>query len=134
MTAVAKTFFLGIEYYEKNVTNQLLEFMQYYISETVQEAKVYRDYAKKSQIDVADMRLAISAKNYDSFTRPLPIDTIKQVADLKNQTELPDIETIHSTNEDGSYITRYPKAGDAPTLPSSLPKSQEAWTLTAPNV
>jgi hypothetical protein len=26
---------LGIEYYEKNVSNQLIEFMNYYISETV---------------------------------------------------------------------------------------------------
>jgi histone H3/H4 len=52
----------GIEYYEKNVTNQLIEFMNYYISETVQEAKLYRDYAKKSQIEVSDVRLALTAK------------------------------------------------------------------------
>jgi len=25
----------GIEYYEKNVTNQLIEFMHYYVTETV---------------------------------------------------------------------------------------------------
>ena len=35
----------GIEYYEKNVANQLVEFMHYYVTETISEAKVYRDYA-----------------------------------------------------------------------------------------
>ena len=40
-----KQYFLGIEYYEKNVANQLVEFMHYYITETIQDAKQYRDYA-----------------------------------------------------------------------------------------
>ena len=84
----------GIEYYEKNVTNQLIEFMHYYVTETVQEAKLYRDYAGKERIDVGDMRLAIAGKNYDSFTRPLPVSTVRQVADERNKTPLPKIETV----------------------------------------
>jgi len=59
------------------VANQLIEFMHYYVTETVQEARLYKDYAQKSKIDVADMRLAITSKNYDSFKRPLPISTVK---------------------------------------------------------
>ena len=55
---------------------------------------MYRDYANKSTIDVSDMRLAITDKNYDSFTRPLPISTIKQVADEKNQQKLHEIDTL----------------------------------------
>jgi hypothetical protein len=51
--------------------------MHYYITETVQEARLYKDYAQKTKIDVADMRLAIASKNYDCFKRPLPISTIK---------------------------------------------------------
>ena len=70
--------------------------MHYYITETIQEAKVYRDYANKSTIDVSDMRLAITDKNYDSFTRPLPISSIKQVADEKNQQKLHEIDTLQS--------------------------------------
>lgn len=62
------------------MTNQLIEFMNYYISETMVEAKTYRDYAKKSAMDVSDIRLAIASKSCDSFTRPLPMSTIKQVA------------------------------------------------------
>ena len=68
--------------------------MHYYVTETISEAKVYRDYAQKPSIDVADMRLAISSKNYDSFSRPLPISTVKQVADEKNKFPLPQIETL----------------------------------------
>jgi histone H3/H4 len=68
---------LGIEYYERNVVNQLIEFMNYYITETVSEAKQYRDYARKSTIDVADIRLAIGSKSCDTFTRPLPMSSIR---------------------------------------------------------
>ena len=66
------------------MVNQLIEFMNYYITETVSEAKQYRDYARKSTIDVADIRLAIGSKSCDTFTRPLPMSSIRQVADVKN--------------------------------------------------
>ena len=63
------------------MANQLVEFMHYYVTETVQEAKQFKEYAGKERIDVGDMRLAIAGKNYDSFTRPLPVSTVRQVAD-----------------------------------------------------
>jgi len=37
---------LGIEYYEKNVVNQLLEFMNYYTTEILSEAKIFKEYAR----------------------------------------------------------------------------------------
>ena len=89
----------GIEYYEKNVVNQLIEFMHYYVTETVQDAKLYKEHAGKEKVDVGDMRLAIASKNYDSFTRPLPVSTVKQVADEKNKVPLPGIETLQSLSE-----------------------------------
>ena len=64
---------LGIEYYEKNVVNQLIEFMNYYTTEILQEAKIFREYAglsnnvpdyKKQNVDVNDVKLAISSKAY----------------------------------------------------------------------
>ena len=51
--------------------------MHYYSTELISEAKIYRDYAKKKTIDVNDVRLAIQAKQYNSFTRPLPISFMK---------------------------------------------------------
>ena len=95
----------GVEYYEKNVTNQLIEFMHYYVTETVQEAKMYRDYANKERIDVGDMRLAVAVKNYDSFTRPLPVSTVKQVAEERNKSPLRKIETIQSVSEQANSGT-----------------------------
>ena len=90
----------GVEYYEKNVINQLLEFMHYYTTEVLQEAKIYREYAgltaegdyKKQQIDVNDVKLAIQSKAYQAFTRPLPMSVLKTIAQEKNSIELPKLE------------------------------------------
>lgn len=52
--------------------------MNYYIQETMQEAKTYRDYSKqRNQVDVQDVRLAIASKTCDTFARPLPYSTVK---------------------------------------------------------
>ena len=92
---------IGVEYYEKNVVNQLLEFMHYYTAEILQEAKIYKEYAglsgsqsdyKKQSIDVNDVKLAIASKAYQSFTRPLPISILKTIALEKNSIELPKLE------------------------------------------
>ena len=122
--------FTGIEYYEKNVANQLVEFMHYYVTETIQEAKQYRDYAQKPSIDVADMRLAISNQNYMSFTRPLPITTVKQVAEQKNKQALPQIETINSSLES---LPQRP-VSQTNQLPNSLPTGPESVNLVSPNI
>jgi hypothetical protein len=62
-----------VEYYEKNVVNQLLEFMHYYTTEILQEADIFKQYArlsanqndyKKKTIDVNDVKLAIASKAY----------------------------------------------------------------------
>ena len=62
-----------MEYYEKNVVNQLLEFMHYYTTEILQEAKIFKEYAgmaanssdyKKQSLDVNDVKLAIASKAY----------------------------------------------------------------------
>jgi histone H3/H4 len=76
--------YVGIEHYEKNVVNQLLEFMHYYVTELLQEAKIFKEYAGKKTIDVNDVKLAISSKGYNSFTRPLPLSIVKGIAFDKN--------------------------------------------------
>ena len=82
------------------MVNQLLEFMHYYTTEILQEAKIYREYAgltaegdfKKQQIDVNDVKLAIQSKAYQAFTRPLPMSVLKTIAQEKNSMELPKLE------------------------------------------
>ena len=71
--------------------NQIVEFMHYYSTELIQEAKVYKDYARKGVIDVNDVRLAIQARSYNSFTRPLPISYMKQIANEKNKLKIEDL-------------------------------------------
>ena len=66
---------------------------------------MYRDYANKERIDVGDMRLAVAVKNYDSFTRPLPVSTVKQVAEERNKSPLRKIETIQSVSEQANSGT-----------------------------
>jgi len=112
-----------IELYEKNVINQLIEFISYYIGETIQEAKVYRDLASKPKIDVADMRLAISCKSYDSFVRPAPLSTIRNIARQKNQMPIPAIENLTSE-----------ETGKPNQHPNTIPSSTEATTLINPNL
>lgn len=81
------------------------------------------------------MRLAIAGKNYDSFTRPLPVSMVRQVADERNKTPLPKIETIQSISEQAnSGIGGLPRPGHQTQPPNTLPISQEAHTLMAPNV
>ena len=58
--------------------------MHYYVTEILQEAKIFKEYAGKKQIDVNDVKLAINSKSYNSFTRPLSISAIKQIATEKN--------------------------------------------------
>lgn len=66
---------LGIEYYERNVVNQLLEFMSYYTTEILMEAKVFKDYARlaanenenkrdNQAVSLNDVKLAIASKAY----------------------------------------------------------------------
>jgi transcription initiation factor TFIID subunit 9B len=90
--------FIGIEYYEKNVVNQLLEFTHYYSTEVLTEAKIFKEYAgNKNTIDVNDVRLAITSKSYNTFTRPLPITYMKKIAQEKNNIALPKIDEHHPT-------------------------------------
>ena len=43
-----------------------------YITNVLEDAKVYSEHAKKKEIDVSDVQLAIEAKMDHSFTPPPP--------------------------------------------------------------
>jgi hypothetical protein len=80
---------------------------------------------------VSDIRLAIASKNCDSFTRPLPLSTIKQVAQSKNDQRLEKIDTIASITDENENVVR---TGKPQALPSTLPASVEATVLVNPNL
>lgn len=76
--------------------------MNYYGTELISEAKSLKDYAKKKSIDVNDVRLAIHERQFNAFTRPLPITFMKSVANEKNLIPLPKIEDINSLPQGAS--------------------------------
>ena len=114
----------------------MIEFMHYYVTETIQEAKTYRDHANKTgNIDVADMRLAIQSKNHNSFTRPLEVSSLRVVAEQRNKDPLAVVETLQkwvddTTESGGQGVNLQQKTPVACTLPMS----QDATKLVAPNV
>jgi transcription initiation factor TFIID subunit 9B len=87
---------MGVEEYEPRVINQLLEFMYSiltiwafgfskmlflhtnleYVSDVLQDAQVYSSHAAKSELDLADIRLAIQSRVNFSFTQPPPREVI----------------------------------------------------------
>ena len=72
--------------------------MHYYSTELLSEAKIFKEYAgNKNSIDVNDVRLAITSKSYNTFTRPLPITYMKKIALEKNSIPLPKIDDHHPT-------------------------------------
>ena len=85
------------------MVNQLLEFMNYYTTEILMEAKIFKDYARlaanenenkrdNQSVSLNDVKLAIASKAYQSFTRPLPVSILKGIAAEKNTMDLPKFE------------------------------------------
>ena len=58
MVAILKD--MGITDYEPRVINQMLEFSYRYTTEVLEEAKLYSNHARKKQIDLDDVKLAVT--------------------------------------------------------------------------
>lgn len=58
MRAILKD--MGVTEYEDRVVQQMLEFSYRYTTEVLEEAKVYSNHARKKQIDLDDVKLAVS--------------------------------------------------------------------------
>ncbi len=77
------------------------------------------------------MRLAITSKNYESFTRPLPMSAVKEIAQVKNKELLPKIDTVASVTQKAASQNLMMKPQ---SIPCSLPTSTEAILLVNPNL
>ncbi|KAL5005183.1 hypothetical protein ScPMuIL_018639 [Solemya velum] len=87
MTAILKD--MGILDYEPRLVNQMLEFAYRYITDVLDDAKVYSNYASKKNIDAEDVRLAVHCRMDQSFTTPPPKDMLMEIARQKNSQALP---------------------------------------------
>uniref|UniRef100_A0A1E1X534 Putative transcription initiation factor tfii-d component n=1 Tax=Amblyomma aureolatum TaxID=187763 RepID=A0A1E1X534_9ACAR len=87
MSAILKD--MGIADYEPRVINQMLEFTYRYVTNILDDARLFSAHAKKRAVDVDDVRLAIQMQADKSFTSPPPRDLLMEIARQKNSTPLP---------------------------------------------
>ncbi|CAL8118772.1 unnamed protein product [Orchesella dallaii] len=80
---------MGVPLYEPRVVNQMLEFVYRYITNVVEEARVYSSYAKKKTVDNDDVKLAIKMLNDKSLSCVPPRELLLDIAKTKNTQPLP---------------------------------------------
>ncbi|XP_037796187.1 transcription initiation factor TFIID subunit 9-like [Penaeus monodon] len=91
MSAILKD--MGITDYEPGVINQMLEFTYRYVSQILDDARVYANYAKKIKtIELDDVKLAVHMQMEKSFTTPPPRDLLLDLARTRNANPLPAIK------------------------------------------
>mmetsp|Transcript_2846 Transcript_2846/g.6975 ORF Transcript_2846/g.6975 Transcript_2846/m.6975 type:complete len:185 (-) Transcript_2846:303-857(-) len=83
---------MGVEQYEPRVVNMLLEFTHRYVVQVLKEANIYSEHAGKTELDVADVKLAIQSRVDTSFTQPPPREFLVDLARNKNVGPLPKID------------------------------------------
>lgn len=84
---------MSVQEYEPRVVHQLMEFSNRYVTTILQEAQVLSSYAKKDQIDLDDVQLAINMQTDKSVTSPPPKELLLEVAREKNNQPLPPIRS-----------------------------------------
>ena len=61
---------MSVANYEPRVVDQLVEFMHKYVHDVVTDAKIFQNHAKKTSLDVEDLRLSIQQRTNNVFTKP----------------------------------------------------------------
>ncbi|ELT97765.1 hypothetical protein CAPTEDRAFT_161501 [Capitella teleta] len=87
MSAILKD--VGVNDHEPRVLNQMMEFAYRYVTDVLDDARVYSSHSKKKAIDEDDVRLAVQYKLEYGFTTPPPKDLLLDVARSKNSVALP---------------------------------------------
>eukprot|EP00090_Calanus_glacialis_P031720 TRINITY_DN52715_c0_g1_i1.p1 TRINITY_DN52715_c0_g1~~TRINITY_DN52715_c0_g1_i1.p1 ORF type:complete len:232 (+),score=104.66 TRINITY_DN52715_c0_g1_i1:48-743(+) len=80
---------MGINDFEPRVVNQMLEFSYRYVTNILEEAKVFSQHAGKKQVDLDDVKLSVTMQAEQSFTAPPPRESLLELARVKNATQLP---------------------------------------------
>uniref|UniRef100_H2Y5F9 Transcription initiation factor TFIID subunit 9 n=1 Tax=Ciona savignyi TaxID=51511 RepID=H2Y5F9_CIOSA len=83
---------MGVTEYEPKVVHQLLEFTYRYISDTLEDAKVYANHAGRNNISLEDTKLSILTQMEHSFTSPPPREFLVDIARQKNVVALPPLK------------------------------------------
>ncbi|PVD34379.1 hypothetical protein C0Q70_05651 [Pomacea canaliculata] len=94
MSAILKD--MGVLEYEPKLVNQMLEFTFRYITDILDDAKVYASHANKKNIDADDVKLAVQSRTDHSFTNPPPRDLLLDICRQKNSQPLSAIKPYSS--------------------------------------
>ena len=54
--------------------------MSYYATEMLNESQISAEFAGRQEVEYADLKLAMEFKEKVAFTRPLPLEFIKEIA------------------------------------------------------
>ncbi|XP_059153334.1 transcription initiation factor TFIID subunit 9B-like [Physella acuta] len=87
MSAILKD--MGVLESEPRLINQMLEFTYRYVTDVLEDAKIYSSHANKKSVDTDDIKLAVQMKMDHSFTTPPPRDLLMEIARQKNCQPLP---------------------------------------------
>ncbi|XP_060558915.1 transcription initiation factor TFIID subunit 9B-like [Ruditapes philippinarum] len=87
MAAILKD--MGVTEHEPRLINQMLEFTYRYVTDVLDDAKVYSSHGNKKAIDTEDVQLAVQCRMDHSFTTPPPRDLLLEIARHKNSQSLP---------------------------------------------
>jgi len=80
---------LGINDYDPGVLTQMLEFSYRYITNVLEDAKLYSNHARKRAIDSEDIKLAVQMLTEQTVTSPPTRDVLLDLANTRNNTQLP---------------------------------------------
>lgn len=83
---------MGINDFEPRVVNQMLEFSYRYVTNILEDSRVYSQHAKKKSIDIDDVKLSVQLQADQSFTSPPPREALLELARAKNAIQLPLIQ------------------------------------------
>ncbi|XP_048745485.1 transcription initiation factor TFIID subunit 9B-like [Ostrea edulis] len=87
MAAILKE--MGVTEYEPRVVNVMLEFVYRYVTDVLEDAKVYSNHANKKSLDAEDIKLAVQCRMDHSYTSPPPRDLLMEISKHKNSQVLP---------------------------------------------
>lgn len=80
---------LGIQDYDPGVLTQMLEFSYRYISNILEDARVYSNHARKRMVDLEDVKLAVQVNTEQTVTGAPTREVLLDLAQSRNNTQLP---------------------------------------------
>jgi len=80
---------MGVNEYEPRVINQMIEFSYRYVTDVIEDARVYSQHANRKNMNLEDVKLAVTQKLDHSFTSPPPREFLLEIARSKNSLPLP---------------------------------------------